>query len=107
MSCTDRPQATSRLQIDNVFARVTEWRFAPHAETGWHRHALDYVVAPMTTGRLLIIDADGQRHSSLRVGECYARPAGVEHNVINDNPFEFVFIEIEVKNRPSLTSGVP
>lgn len=30
-------------------------------------------------------------------GGSYARPAGVAHNVINVNPFEFRFVEIELK----------
>jgi hypothetical protein len=31
-------------------------------------------------------------------GQAYSRQAGVEHDVINDNPYEFVFIEIEAKD---------
>jgi quercetin dioxygenase-like cupin family protein len=94
---TSRERAVPRVQIDNQRVRVTEWRFAPGAETGWHRHAHDYVVTPMTTGRLLLVDAVGQQHAQLTAGQSYTRNAGVEHNVINDNPFEFVFVEIEIK----------
>ncbi len=92
-----RPAAVARTFIDDARCIVTEWRFAPGAETGWHRHALDYVVVPMYTGRMLLEAADGTRHAELRAGEPYARDAGVEHNVINANDFEFVFIEIEFK----------
>ena len=46
----DRPQAVPTVQIDNARVIVTEWRFAPGAETGWHRHAHDYVVVPTTGG---------------------------------------------------------
>jgi quercetin dioxygenase-like cupin family protein len=46
--------AVATVQVDNERVRVTEWRFAPGAATGWHRHELDYVVVPMTTGRLRI-----------------------------------------------------
>ena len=85
---SDRPRATPTVQIDNERVRVTEWRFAPGAATGWHRHAYDYVVVPMTTGRLLLAEPDGtMRHSELRAGASYFRPAGVEHDVINDNGF--------------------
>ncbi|MCC2629626.1 MAG: cupin, partial [Thermomicrobiales bacterium] len=76
---------------------VTEWHFAPGAHTGWHRHAFDYVVVPMTTGRLTLETVDGAAAAELVSGKAYARPAGVEHDVINDNPHEFVFIEIEAK----------
>ena len=43
-------RAVATVKIDNERVRVTEWRFAPGAATGWHRHELDYVVVPMTTG---------------------------------------------------------
>ena len=33
----------------------------------------------------------------LRTGVSYARQTGVEHDVINPNDFEFVFVEIELK----------
>jgi len=33
----------------------------------------------------------------LRAGVSYARQTGVEHDVINPNNFEFVFVEIELK----------
>src|SRR2546423_393285 len=32
------------VQVDNPLVRVTEWRFAPGASTGHHRHHYDYVV---------------------------------------------------------------
>jgi quercetin dioxygenase-like cupin family protein len=92
-----RLQAVPTVQIDDARVRVTEWRFAPGAETGWHRHGCDYVVVPMTTGTLLIDDGRSQVRSELVAGRSYARPAGVEHNVINDNIFEFSFIEVELK----------
>ena len=95
-----RPAATPTVQIDNERVRVTEWRFAPGEATGWHRHAHDYVVVPLTTGRLTLAEPGGtMRHSHLSAGVSYFRPAGVEHDVINDNDFEFVFVEIELKGR--------
>ncbi|HXR57728.1 MAG TPA: cupin, partial [Burkholderiales bacterium] len=45
-----RPKATSKLLEQNDRVIVTEWRFAPGAETGWHRHAHDYVVVCLTDG---------------------------------------------------------
>ncbi len=94
---TSRPKAQGRLQVETERVIVTEWRFAPGAETGWHRHAHDYVVVPLTTGRLELADAGGSRFAELTAGESYARPRGVEHNVINANAFEFAFVEIEIK----------
>jgi quercetin dioxygenase-like cupin family protein len=84
------------VQLDNGTVRVTEWRFAPGAATGHHRHEHPYVVVPMTTGTLAITGTDGVSTAELRAGQSYARPAGVEHDVRNANLFEFVFVEIEI-----------
>ena len=92
-----RPPAVPTVQIDNDRVKVTEWRFAPGAETGWHRHVMDYVVVPGTTGTLLLDTPDGAVRSPLVAGVSYTRSIGVEHNVINDNDHAFVFVEIELK----------
>jgi len=89
--------ATSIVQIDNERVIVTEWRFAPGAATGFHVHAHDYVVVPLTSGTLRLEDAGGTRESRLEAGSSYARPAGVAHNVVNANGYEFRFVEIELK----------
>ena len=91
--------ALSTIQIDNAFAKVTEWRFPPGGATGFHRHEFDYVVVPMTSGPLLIRDAAGERLVDLHAGRSYARNLGVEHDVINPNDFEFVFVEVEIRHR--------
>ncbi|MCC6776421.1 MAG: cupin domain-containing protein [Hyphomicrobiales bacterium] len=93
----DRPLATPTLQYATERARVTEWRFAPGAHTGWHVHEFDYVVVPMTTGQLLLDTPTGQAVSELTAGQSYGRGRGVEHDVINPNDHEFVFVEIELK----------
>jgi len=93
----NRPAAVPTVQIDNEWVLVTEWRFAPDAQTGWHRHSMPYVVVPQTSGNLLIETAQGLVTSTLTRGVSYSRPAGVEHNVINDSGGEFVFVEIELK----------
>ena len=84
--------------IDNECVRVTEWRFAPGAATGWHRHEMDYVVVPMTDGVLELVEpGGGRRRVELEAGVPYFRTAGVEHDVINANAHEFAFVEIELK----------
>jgi quercetin dioxygenase-like cupin family protein len=92
-----RPLAVPTVQVENERFIVTEWRFAPGAHTGWHRHAHDYVVVPLTTGSLLLVTDQGANVANLAAGIAYARAAGVEHDVINDGEQEFVFIEIEAK----------
>ena len=89
--------AVPTLQVENDRVIVTEWRFAPGAETGHHVHSHDYVVVPLTTGTLRLVEPAGTRDVALTAGSSYARPAGVAHNVINVNAFEFSFVEIELR----------
>jgi quercetin dioxygenase-like cupin family protein len=90
--------AVPTVQVDNERARVTEWRFAPGAATGWHRHEYDYVVVPQVSGRLKLVGPDGKAsHADLTAGVSYFRNAGVEHDVINDSGHEFWFVEVELK----------
>lgn len=89
--------AVPTLQIDNERVRVTHWRFVPGASTGYHRHEWDYVVVPLRDGTLRLVEPSGTREVTLKAGVSYARPAGVEHDVINANAFEFAFVEIELK----------
>ncbi|MEO8264237.1 MAG: cupin domain-containing protein [Ilumatobacteraceae bacterium] len=93
--------AQSTVQIDDDRVRVTEWRFEPGAETGWHTHELDYVIVPLVSGSLQTQVAAETTSVDLRNGESYARPAGIKHNVTNTNQFEFAFIEIELKDPAS------
>jgi len=91
-------KAVPTLQIDNARVRVTRWDFMPGAATGWHRHEMDYVIVPLTTGPLLIREpGGGERRVEMTAGGSYARPVGVEHNIVNPGPGEFVFVEVEVK----------
>ncbi len=92
-----RPKATPTIQIDNDRVIITEWRFAPGAETGWHRHEYDYIVVPLTTGKLLLETKDGVDSAELEAGCSYFRKVGVEHNVVNANEYEFAFVETELK----------
>jgi quercetin dioxygenase-like cupin family protein len=92
------PSAVPTVQVDNEGVRVTEWRFAPGAATGWHRHEYNYVVVPLTTGKLRLVNPGGSEMiAELVTGKSYTRPALTEHDVINPNAHEFVFIEIEMK----------
>lgn len=90
-------KATAHPQVENDRVIVTEWRFAPGAETGHHVHAHDYVVVPLVDGVLRIEEAGAVRDVPLQAGVSYARPKGVSHNVINANAFEYRFVEIELK----------
>ena len=91
-------EAVPTVFIDNDQTRVTEWRFAPGAATGSHRHAMNYVVVPLMDGQLRIVGPDGEATiAELKHGVPYYRDLGVEHDVINNNDYEFAFIEVEMK----------
>lgn len=107
MSQPNAPRAVATTQVDNHAVRVTEWRFAPGAATGHHRHEYAYVVVPMSTGRLSLLTADGVNAGELVTGQAYFRPPGAEHDVVNANPHEFVFVEIELKDHPLTPAGGP
>lgn len=91
-------QAVPTTQTDNDRTRVTEWRFAPNATTGYHTHGYDYVIVPITSGILALTGPDGiETLAELQAGKSYFREAGVEHDVRNANDFEFSFVEVELK----------
>ncbi len=48
-------EATAKVFIDNERVRVTEWRFAPGAATGWHRHEF-------------------ASHQEFAITQCYIKP---------------------------------
>jgi len=62
-------RAVPTVQIDDALVRVTEWRFAPGAATGWHRHEHPYVVVPMTTGSLALTGPEGETLADLVAGQ--------------------------------------
>ena len=83
-------------QIENGRARVTRHRMAPGAHTGFHRHEYDYVIVPVTAGRMRVIEGSAESIAELTAGVSYFRPAGVEHDVINGGDQELIFVEIEI-----------
>ena len=92
-------RAVPTVQLENEHLRVTEWRFAPGAATGYHRHAYDYVVVPVVDGELELVGPDGGRsRARLEQGKSYFRNAGVEHDVINAGGGVMSFVEIELKD---------
>ena len=84
--------------IDNDRVTVWKWHFPKSGDnTGWHKHGHDYVVVPLTDGKLKITSAAGDTIAELKTGSPYFRSEGVEHDVINANEGEYAFIEIELK----------
>lgn len=94
----NRPQAIATQLVDDARVRVTRFEFAPGAETGWHRHAHDYVVTAVTPCRMLLEEPGGAtRAVDFPAGHAYRRELGVEHNVVNRGDEPMVFVETELK----------
>ena len=92
-------KAVSSIQIENKLVKVTKYFFMPGQETGMHKHLYDYIVTPITDGKLLLIDKNGNESDyNLTSCQSYFRKAGVEHNVINSGKQKLIFIETELKN---------
>ena len=93
-----RPMAESTPLVDDERVRVTRFDFAPGAETGWHVHEFDYVIATFTPCSMLLEEPGGaSREAAFEAHEVYSRPAGVEHNVVNNGSAPMSFIEVEIK----------
>jgi hypothetical protein len=71
---TARPKTEGWLLLENERVIITEWRLKPGAET-----------------------ATRNVETALAFGQAYARPEGVEHNIVNPGGDDFVFVEIELK----------
>ena len=89
--------AKATVFVDNDRVIVTEYRFQPGQNTGWHRHRHDYVVVPLMDGKVKLETNDGSSFAEMKKGVPYFRYEGVEHDVINAGDSEYAFIEIELK----------
>ncbi|MES0882007.1 cupin domain-containing protein [Roseibium sp. SCP14] len=93
-----RQQASASQLIDDDKVRVTRFDFAPGAETGWHRHEMDYVITALTDCQMLLEEPNGEtREVLIPAGTVYRRDQGVEHNVINGGDKPMSFVETELK----------
>lgn len=93
----ERPAAVPTLLLEDRRVRVTRWDFAPGASTGWHRHGTPYVVLPLTRCCFLLLEPGGaERRVEVEAGAAYARPEGVEHEVVNGGEEPMSFVEVEL-----------
>ena len=61
-------------QIENDRARVTRLKMAPGAHTGLHRYEYDYIIVPVTNGRMRLVQ--GGRESIVELTAGVAFPCG-------------------------------
>lgn len=93
-----REVAQPTILVDDDRVTVTRWDFAPGAETGWHRHGMDYVITTLTPCSMLLEEpGGGTRLVEFAAGMAYRRNEGVEHNVINGGSGPMSFVEVELK----------
>ena len=93
-----RPPCSITQMVDDARVRVTRFDFAAGAETGWHRHGMDYVITAITDCPMLIEEpGGGTRRVLVPAGTAYRRDCGVEHNVVNDGAVPMRFVEVELK----------
>lgn len=85
------------VQLENEHFRVTRWTIEPGGAIPMHRHEHEYVVVPLVTGTMHVVNADGgEILSELIAGASYTRPAGSEHRVENRGTADrVVFVEVE------------
>ena len=93
-----RAQVKTERLIDDDRVRVTRFEFEAGAETGWHTHAMDYVITAITDCQMILEMPGGEtRHAHVPAGTAYRRDTGVEHNVINGSEGLMIFVEVELK----------
>ena len=91
--------ATATVDVieDGARVRIVRFTLTPGAETGWHTHALDYIIVPYDDCKVRVDRRTGSVEAEMFRHAPYFRQKGVEHDVINANDGEYAFIEIELK----------
>ncbi|SEN80608.1 cupin domain-containing protein [Cryobacterium sp. TMT1-3] len=88
--------ATGETQIDNGIFRSTKWTIEPGDAIPMHVHEYEYVVVPMVSETMHVINADGSEIvAEIRAGQSYTRPSGAEHTVENRGSRIIEFVEVE------------
>jgi hypothetical protein len=82
---------------DGERVRIVRYTLGPGEATGWHRHALDYVIVPYDDCRVRVRTAQGLIEAEMKRDQPYFRQRGAEHDVISAMDQPFSFLEIELK----------
>ena len=97
MMCDAAAGAIAEVIEENDRMRIVRFTLAPGAATGWHTHALDYVIVPYDDCRVRVDRRDGTVEAEMFKDKPYFREKGVEHNVTSLLHRPFAFLEIELK----------
>lgn len=87
----------AEVQLENDVFRVTKWTIEPGGAIPMHRHDYEYVVVPLVTDTMHVVNADGSEFDAhLTTGVSYTRPSGAEHRIENrGSAADVVFVEVE------------
>ena len=87
----------AEVQLENEHFRVTKWTIEPGGHIPMHVHEHEYVVVPMVSDTMHVVNGDGgEIVAELVAGQSYTRPAGSEHRVENRiSASDVVFVEVE------------
>lgn len=85
------------VQLENEHFRVTQWVIEPGGAIPMHRHEYEYVVVPLVTGTMHVMNADGSEIvANLETGVSYTRAPGAEHRIENrGDTLTIIFNEVE------------
>lgn len=91
------PGSNAEIQLENEHFRVTQWTIEPGGVIPMHVHDYEYVVVPLVTGSMHVVQADGSEfEAELELGKSYSRPRGSEHRIENRHHSNVVtFVEVE------------
>jgi len=92
------PHVEKVVHVDTGEVCVTEWRLGSGASTGFQRHTCDYIMVPLTRGRLRFRGGDGERVVEIVPGASVLCIAPIEHAALNDGTPHIAFVEIELKD---------
>lgn len=94
---SDGTGSTAEVQLENEHFRVTRWTIEPGGAIPLHRHDHEYVVIPLVTASMHVVNADGgELVAELVTGRSYTRPAGSEHRIEHrGSETPIVFVEVE------------
>lgn len=91
-------QGAAEVLDDNAKVRIVRYTLAPGAATGFHVHALDYVIVPYEDCRIRVDTAAGSIVAEMKRDQPYFRARGAEHDVVSLMETPFSFLEIEIKD---------
>jgi quercetin dioxygenase-like cupin family protein len=96
------------LVLDNEYVRVFHVEVAPHSETKYHQHDMDYVFVTLGDSKVASERVDGKSVTlELKDGETRFTKGGFAHKAVNlsDKPFVNYTIELKKNSTDPITTA--